>query len=92
MSKSVTIELYGDVHTFEVEDDESILDGALRNGIDAPYACMSGTCNSCQAKVIEGEVEMEDADALTEEEIESGEILTCCARPKSEEVRVRYPD
>lgn len=92
MAKSVTIELYGDVHTFDIEDDESILDGALRNGIDAPYACMSGTCNSCQAKVSEGTVAMEGADALTDDEIASGEILTCVARPTSETLKVKYPD
>ena len=92
MGKSVTIELYGDVFTYEVEDDETILDGALRNGIDAPYACMSGTCNSCQASVVEGSVEMEDADALTDEEIEQGEILTCCAKPTTDILKVKYPD
>lgn len=92
MAKEVTIELYGDVFTFEMEDDESILDGALRNNIDAPYACMSGTCNSCQASVLEGEVRMEDADALTEEEIEAGEVLTCCTFPTTDKLKVRYPD
>ncbi len=92
MATKVTIELYGDQHTFEVEDDETLLDGALRNDIDAPYACMSGTCNSCQAKVLEGEVRMEEADALTDDEIASGEILTCCSYPKSETLHIEYPD
>lgn len=92
MAKEVTIELYGDVFEFEVEDDESILDAALRNNIDAPYACMSGTCNSCQAKIIEGEVNMEDADALSEDEIEAGEILTCCSKPTSDTLKIKYPD
>ncbi|MCB0377808.1 MAG: 2Fe-2S iron-sulfur cluster binding domain-containing protein [Bdellovibrionales bacterium] len=90
--KKVTLELYGDVHEFEMDDDETILDGALRNGIDAPYACMSGTCNSCQATVLEGEVQMEDADALTEDEIASGEILTCCAKPTTPTLKIKYPD
>ena len=92
MGKQVTVELYGDVQTFEIEEDESILDGALRNNIDAPYACMSGTCNSCQATVLEGEVTMEDAEALTEDEIESGEILTCCAKPSTDAIKVKYLD
>ena len=92
MAKEVTLELYGDVHTFDIEDDESILDAALRNGIDAPYACMSGTCNSCQATVLEGEVKMEDADALTDDEIEAGEVLTCCTFPTTEKLKVKYPD
>lgn len=92
MGKEVTIELYGEVFEFEIEEDESILDGALRNDIDAPYACMSGTCNSCQASVLEGEVVMEDAEALTEDEIEEGEILTCCAKPTTDSVKIKYPD
>jgi ring-1,2-phenylacetyl-CoA epoxidase subunit PaaE len=92
VAKEVKLELYGDVFNFEIEDDESILDGALRNNIDAPYACMSGTCNSCQATVLSGEVRMEDADALTDDEIESGEVLTCCAFPTSDKLHVKYPD
>jgi ring-1,2-phenylacetyl-CoA epoxidase subunit PaaE len=92
MSKTVTLELYGELHEFEIEDDETILDGALKNNIDAPYACMSGTCNSCQAKIIEGEVTMEDADALSEDEIESGEILTCCAKVASDSLKIKFPD
>jgi len=90
--KKVSLELYGTVHEINVEEDETILDAALRAGIDAPYACMSGTCNSCQAKVIEGQVNMEDADALTDEEIEEGEILTCCSKPTSEFLKIQYPD
>ncbi len=92
MGTKVTLEMYGEVFNFEMEDDESILDAALRNDIDAPYACMSGTCNSCQATVIEGDVKMEDADALTDDEIASGEILTCCSFPTSDTLKIKYPD
>ena len=92
MAKRVTIELYGDLFDLEIEDDESILDAALRNNIDAPYACMSGTCHSCQATVLEGEVVMEDAEALSEDEINEGQILTCCSRPKTHILKVKYPD
>ncbi len=89
---TIIYELYGEKHELEAEDGETILDTALRNNIDAPYACMSGTCNSCQAKVLEGSAEMEGAEALTEDEIEDGEILTCCARPTSEVLHIRYPE
>lgn len=89
---TIIYELYGEKHELEAEDGETILDTALRNNIDAPYACMSGTCNSCQAKVLEGSAEMEGAEALTEDEIDDGEILTCCARPTSEVVHIRYPE
>ena len=92
MKSTLTIEIYGDKHVIDTEDGETILDAALRHNVDAPYACMSGTCNSCQAKVIEGTVEMEGAEALTDDEIASGEILTCCARPTSEVLRIKYPE
>ena len=88
----LTIELYGEKHQIETEGNETVLDAALRSNLDAPYACMSGTCNSCQAKVTEGKVEMEDADALTDDEIASGEVLTCCAKPTSDTLKVVYPD
>jgi ferredoxin len=92
MKAQLTIELYGEKHVLETEEGETILDTALRNNIDAPYACMSGTCNSCQAKVIAGTAEMDGAEALTEDEIASGEILTCCARPTSNVISVKYPE
>ena len=92
MNKTVIIELYGDVHKFEIQNDETILEAALRNYIDAPYSCMSGTCNSCQAKLVEGKVVMDEAEALSEDEIKAGEILTCCSQPETDQVRVKYPD
>lgn len=92
MKSTLTIELYGEKHVVTSNDDETILDTALRTNLDAPYACMSGTCNSCQAKIVTGTVEMENADALSEDEIASGEILTCCAKPTSEVLHIKYPD
>jgi len=92
MKSTLTIELYGDKHVLETEDGETILDTALRNNLDAPYACMSGTCNSCQARIVTGSVEMEGAEALTDDEIAQGEILTCCSRPSSEAVHIKYPE
>jgi ferredoxin len=92
MKSTITLEIYGEKHTLESEDGETILDTALRNNVDAPYACMSGTCNSCQAKCIEGSVEMEGAEALSEDEIADGEILTCCARPTTAVLRIKYPE
>lgn len=92
MKSTITIELYGEKHTLDCEADETILDSALRHNVDAPYACMSGTCNSCQAHIITGSVDMENADALTDDEIASGEILTCCAKPASAELRIKYPE
>lgn len=40
------------------QDDESILDAALRAGADLPYACKGGVCATCRCKVVSGEVDM----------------------------------
>ena len=92
VDKQLTIELYGDRYELKIENDEFILDAALRNNIDAPYACMSGTCHSCQATLLEGEVIMEEAEALSEDEIKAGQILTCCSRAKTQSLKIKYPD
>ena len=44
MGYQVTIEPLGE--TIEVEDDQTILDAALRAGIWLPYACNHGLCGT----------------------------------------------
>ncbi len=40
--------------SFQVEEQESLLEGALRSGVAVPYNCNSGTCGACKARLIEG--------------------------------------
>lgn len=69
---------------------ENILDAALRNHADLPFACKGGVCCTCRAKLIEGEVNMEVNYALEEEEVEQGYILTCQAIPKTKNLVVDF--
>lgn len=69
---------------------ENILDAALRNGGDLPYACKGGVCCTCKAKLVEGEVDMAVNYALEPEEVEAGFILTCQSYPITEKVVVDF--
>ena len=63
------------------KEGEYILDAAEKVGVEIESSCRAGTCGTCTAKVLKGEVTYEeDYDALSG--LEAGEILTCCAKPK----------
>jgi ring-1,2-phenylacetyl-CoA epoxidase subunit PaaE len=70
--------------------DQTILDAALRQGADLPYACKGGMCCTCKAKLLEGQVKMEVNWGLEEEEVRQGFILTCQAIPTSEKLVVDF--
>lgn len=91
MAANMKIKYDGDVHNIDLKEDETILEAALRNGIDLPYGCMAGTCNACQATLNVGTVDMEFCDALTEDELKEGEILTCQAKATSSELEITFP-
>ena len=73
-----------------VAEDESILDAALRAGMDLPFACKGGMCSTCRAKLVEGDAQMEVNYSLEPWELKAGFILTCQARPCSDKVVVDY--
>ncbi len=88
---NVTIKLDGRSFDFELNfKSSSILDAALHQGADLPYACKGGVCASCRAKLVEGEVDMDVNYALEEEEVEQGFILTCQSHPRSNKVIVDF--
>jgi ring-1,2-phenylacetyl-CoA epoxidase subunit PaaE len=71
----------GETRSFVIPQDTSLLDAALINNLDAPYACKAGVCSSCKAKVLEGDVEMVANHALEDYEVEAGYVLTCQCFP-----------
>ena len=92
-SKSkITIKLDGRSFDFDLSlnSDTSILDAALQQGADLPFACKGGVCCTCKAKLLEGEVEMDVNWGLEHEEVEQGFILTCQSHPITEKVVVDF--
>lgn len=68
----------------------NILDEALVNAADLPFACKGGVCATCKAKVLEGEVKMLLNYGLEDDEVEQGYILTCQSIPVSEKLVVDF--
>jgi ring-1,2-phenylacetyl-CoA epoxidase subunit PaaE len=92
MSYSVKIILDGNSHEITVNEGETILEAAINADLDPPYACRVAACCSCKAKLLEGKVEMDDDEPLTEEEMDEGFILTCQSHPKTERCVVSYDE
>ena len=88
----ITVLVDGEEATFEMSQKQTILDAALKQGLDAPYSCQGGICSSCLARVTSGTAEMSKNAILTDKEIASGLILTCQAHPTSKEIVVDYDD
>ncbi len=88
---SITIKLDGRSYDFELGyKDGNILDAAMQQLIDLPYACKGGVCCTCRAKLIEGKVHMDVNYALEDDEVEQGFILTCQSRPLTNKVVVDF--
>lgn len=88
----ITVKLDGRSFDFDLNlsSDINILDAALKQGADLPFACKGGVCCTCKAKLVEGEVMMDVHWGLEEEEVEQGYILTCQSHPKTERVVVDF--
>ena len=72
-------------HHFEIGEGESILDAALRHGLNLPYGCRDGACGSCRGKVLAGEIDHGRSPLLTlpANERAAGFALFCCAHALS---------
>lgn len=78
-----TVEFVDRDETIQVEDTETVLDAAIREGISQEYSCRVGMCLACSAEIVEGEVTQPAARGLTEAEAEDY-ALTCMARPETD--------
>ena len=89
-SAQVTVLVDDEENTITVKENETLLDAALKGGIDAPYSCQGGVCSSCMCMVTEGEVQLLKNSILTDSEIEEGLTLACQAVPKSSKISIDF--
>ncbi|MGH8807539.1 MAG: 1,2-phenylacetyl-CoA epoxidase subunit PaaE [Noviherbaspirillum sp.] len=83
----VTLIIDGNHISFTMEKDkESVLDAALRQGIDMRYSCKGGVCSTCRCKVVDGKVDMDANYALEDYEVARGFALSCQSFPVTDKV------
>lgn len=71
----------------EAAGHETVADAAYRQGINIPLDCRDGACGTCKCFVEAGRYEMGDnfiEDALSDEELALGYVLTCQMRAESD--------
>ena len=91
---SGTITIHLDRKKAEVprRDNETLLESARRAGLAPPFSCEAGNCGTCMARLSEGSATMRVNDALMDDEVEEGYVLTCQAIPDTASVTVHYED
>nr|WP_285886461.1 fatty acid desaturase [Hydrogenophaga intermedia] len=69
-----------------VRDKETLLEAALREGVQIPYSCRVGGCGSCKCRLVEGRVKQltDTSYLLTDEELGMGVILACRSVPRTD--------
>lgn len=76
MSHTVTIQPSG--HTFSVDQGETILDAALRQGFALNYSCRGGSCGACRGKLLDGQVSYKDRPLCLSDEDEKDGVAVFC--------------
>jgi ferredoxin-NADP reductase len=89
---TVSIVLSGTRRTVAQHAGETLLESARRAGLAPPFSCEAGNCATCMARVTEGEAKMRVNNALEEDEVAEGWILTCQGEPVTPHVTVVYED
>ena len=95
----VSVETKSDAFTFDCRSNDTLLGAGLSAGYNLPYECATGTCGTCRARVMEGEVDPGWADAPAYRKLrrDKGDVLMCQARAISDcslrvPINSRQPD
>lgn len=89
-TQEVVIELDRRTTTARYRTGDTLLQTARSAGLQAPYSCETGSCGTCMARITEGGARMVNNDALEDDEVAEGYVLTCQALPTTATVRVTY--
>lgn len=88
----VEVLLDGETHQIHCGGNETLLEAALKAGLNAPYSCQAGMCASCMCQVVEGSVHLRHNDVLDKKDLAKAWTLACQAVPTSERLRIKFPE
>jgi len=90
-STDVSVIMDGHTRSFRMpRGDISVLDAAIANDLDLPFACKGGVCSTCRVRIVEGEVQMRTNFALQPWETQAGYVLACQSVPLTERLVLDY--
>ena len=89
-TEEVVIELDRRTTTAVYRTGDTLLETARSAGLSPPSSCETGSCGTCMARISEGSARMNNNDALEDDEVAEGYVLTCQGLPTSAKVRVTY--
>jgi ring-1,2-phenylacetyl-CoA epoxidase subunit PaaE len=87
---SISILVDDEETTFEMSQQQTVLEAALKQGLDVPYSCQGGICSSCICKITEGAAEMKKNQILTDAEVAEGLTLACQAYPTTATIKIDF--
>jgi 3-ketosteroid 9alpha-monooxygenase subunit B len=90
LTQEVTFELDRRTTTVAYSAGDTLLQTARMAGLRAPSSCEVGSCGTCMARLTDGSARMLNNDALEDDELKDGWVLTCQALPTARTVRVVY--
>lgn len=86
----VAIRFHGRTTTVTVPAGMSVLDAGRRVRADLPFACKTGVCSTCRARVLSGRVQMVANYALEEDEVQRGFVLSCQSYPETSSAEIDF--
>jgi ring-1,2-phenylacetyl-CoA epoxidase subunit PaaE len=92
VNSHVTLNMNGNLFSFQVNAPQTILQAALENNIPLPYSCQKGMCSSCAIQLTDGNVYLHYNQVLTDREVKSGRVLTCTAHPLTTTISISSQD
>ena len=80
--QDVSVEINGE--KLQYKSRKNLLDFLEDNDVPMDFACRSGVCGNCKARLVSGKVNSVTEDGLSRDEIKEGYILCCVSRPESD--------